>query len=87
VFQSAPFFKVPNKPLYIFLLSAKCVTSPAHRILYDCLTEQHLVSSINHAALHIAAFYILLLPPSSKAQTSSSAPYSPTPSAYILPSV
>jgi len=75
---------LPTKTLYTPLLSLMRATCPAHLIVLDAITRRYLVKSTNRKA-HYAVSPIPLLPRVCHAQVSSSAPYSRTPSAHVLP--
>jgi len=75
----------PTKSLHARLLAPNHITFPAHLILLDPISP--IMMRTSHSAPNYVISSTPLLPRPSWAQISSSAPYSPTPSAYVPPSM
>lgn len=77
----------PMKTVYAPLLCPKCTTSPNHLTCLDMTISIIPSEEENHEVPPYSLSSTLLLPCPSQAQILFSAPYSQTPSAYVLPSV
>jgi len=78
-------FRLPHKTRHASVLSPTRATCPAHLILPS--STEYSARSASHEAPHYVVFSTPLLPRPSQTQISPSTPYSPTPSAYVSPSV